>query len=147
MLPSSQLEPRYATWQTLLFLLENKNIRNIAFGEKILISFGLNYYFQCPISKQLIKKKQKKQKKNSTHSNMGSKALGEVRSAGTNEVPYFLNLRNATSSLSAILGIIQSHREVASSTHPLYLYNFFLMWTCFSFSKKSLEFATILLLL
>jgi len=67
---------------------------------------------------------------------MGSKALGEVRSAGTNEVPYFLNLRNATSSLSAILGIIQSHREVASSTHPLYLYKyFFLCEPVFIFQK------------
>ena len=78
---------------------------------------------------------------------MGSKALGEVRSAGTNEVPYFLNLRNATSSLSAILGIIQSHREVASSTHPLYLYKYFFYVNLFLFFKKSLEFATILLLL
>ena len=57
---------------------------------------------------------------------MGSKALGEVRSAGMKEVPYFLNLRNVTSSLSAILGTIQSHREVASSTHPLY--NFFVFF-------------------
>ena len=78
---------------------------------------------------------------------MGSKALGEVRSVGTKEVPYFLNLRNATSSLSAILGTIQSHREVASSTHPLYFYNIFGgVWTFF-FKKVFIEFVIILLLL
>lgn len=68
---------------------------------------------------------------------MGSKALGEVRSAGMKEVPHFSNFEKCHQLLSAILGTIQSHREVASSTHPLYNF-FFLMWTFFSFSQKSL---------